>query len=145
MVSTITTLDYAHLLARHLNNDNLQCATIAVLFELGIPTSRIGFDYLVHAIVLRYENPAMLVTKEIYPAICSEYGGNLNNFQVEQAIRSAISAGWKRRDETVWSFYFTPDRDEKMHKPTNSQFISKVAYFLKLLLNCYEKEVRYEE
>ncbi len=145
MISTVTTLDYAHLLARHLNNDNLQCAAITVLFELGIPTSRIGFDYLVHAIVLRYENPAMLVTKEIYPEVCSEYAGNLNTFQVEQAIRAAISAGWKRRDEMVWSFYFAPDGEGKLHKPTNSQFISKVAYFLKLLLICHEKEAHYEK
>lgn len=144
MVSTMATLDYAHLLARHLNSDDLQCAAIAILFELGIPTNRVGFDYLVQAIMLCYENPTLMVTKEIYPAVGRQYETAASSFQIEQAIRGAITAGWKRRDEMVWEFYFAADEEGRLKRPTNSQFISKAAYFLKLMLRCYAKEVCYE-
>lgn len=136
------TLRHAHFLARHLNKCELQYAVVAVLLELGIPTKRIGFDYLKNAIMLLFEDPAKMMTKGIYPAVSDLYDPEIGEFQIEQAIRSAITEAWKDRDEDVWSYYFPLDKNGNVKKPTNSEFISRIARFMELWQGCC-KEVNY--
>lgn len=145
MVSTLEgTLEHALFLARHLNKCSPQCAAVAMLLELGVPTKRIGFDYLKNAIVLFCEDPTQMITKGIYPAVGQLYTPEASPFQVEQAIRTAVNDAWENRDEVVWNYYFPADGHGNTKKPPNAEFISRMGRFLELWQGCCE-EVSYGE
>lgn len=144
MASTIGgTLKHAKFLARHLNRCAFQYAAVAVLLELEVPTNRIGFEYLKQSIIIYVEDPAQAAMKGIYPTISSLYDPEPTAQQIEQAMRSAINEAWENRDEKVWRHFFRTDRDGNVEKPSNIEFISKIARFLELWKACCE-EVTYE-
>lgn len=137
------TLNHALFLARHLNTGDLHCKALVVLLELGFPTDRDGFQYLKNAIVFYCAKPRQMITKEIYPAVGRLYDPQAGERQVETAIRSVIKEAWENRDEEVWACYFPKDRNGTVKRPTNREFVSRVACFLELWQNCC-KEVAYE-
>ena len=145
MTSTIEdTLKHVLVMARYLNSSDPQSAAIAVLIDLGIATKSPGFAYLKDAIVLFLDDPIQLVTKGIYPAIGECYQSKPSAKQVEIAIRRAITDAWECRNERTWAYYFKPDRNGKIKKPTNAEFISMIAYFLELWKGCSKGVSRYE-
>ena len=129
------TLKHALFLARHLNTCDIQCVTVAMLLDLGIPTKRIGFDYLINAILLFCDDPAQMLTKEIYPAVGRLYDTGVGAWQIERAIRTAITEAWDSRNPRVWHYYF-PQCEDGAEKPTNAEFISGVGRFLELWKGC---------
>ena len=104
---------------------DLRVMTSSLLLYLGIATNRKGYHYLREAIILYRTDPRQSMTKELYPAVGQAC--NADAFQVERAIRSAIEKAWLSREEKVWRHYFVPDRKGQLRKPTNSQFISRMA------------------
>lgn len=136
------TLDHALFLARHLNNCDLQCKALVVLLDLGIPTDRDGFQYLKNAIVCYYRMPRQMITKDIYLEVGRLYDPKAGVKQVENAIRRVIVDAWHERDDEVWGCYF-PRRNGTVKKPSNREFISRVACFMELWQGCC-KEAVYE-
>lgn len=137
MTQTIErTLIHANTIARHLNKGNPEYVALAVLLELGVPTRRDGFNLLLKAIVLFYEDPTKAYFKDIYPTIGQMYGADENSMQVDQAIRSAIAEAWKDRDEETWAIYFPVGRKGTVQKPSNTEFISRIGWFIRLLQGC---------
>ena len=117
-------------LSRRLNppavtRPNLQTAVSTVLLLLGIPTKLNGYGYLREAIPLMAQDPEQSVTKELYPAVAKLFHCESKN--VERSIRSAISAAWSRRDERIWRQFFSPDASGEVPRPTNAEFISRLA------------------
>lgn len=144
MVSTFEeTLVHAMFLARHLNHCDLQYAVIAILLDLGVPTKPAGFDYLKWAIIEFFENPTQTITKELYPNVGKHYGRGAGYFQVEKAISRVIAEAWNNRDESVWRCYFPVREDGDIDRPSNAEFISRIARFVELWQGCCE-EVEYE-
>lgn len=144
MVSSIEdTLKHVVFLAKHLHGCDLQCVTTAVLLELGVPPRLAGFDYLERAILLYYEDPTQMLTKETYPDVGKFYDPPASSYQVERQIRVAINEAWKNRDARMWSYYFTADIGGDIRKPSNGEFISRVARFVQLWQGCC-KGVGYE-
>ena len=47
--------------------------------------------------------------------------------QVERAIRTAIQRAWNQRDEQIWKLYFVTMPDGSVKRPSNSEFISRLA------------------
>ena len=140
MTSTIElTLRHAQFLSRHLKSCGVQCATVAILLELGMSTKNVGFDYLRKAIIMFYSNPTQSITKNIYPDVGERYDPKVGSQTVEIAIRRVIDSAWQARNEKIWSYYFFPDRDGEIARPTNGEFISKIAYFLELVQGCSEE------
>lgn len=134
MVNTFDgTLERAIFFARHLNGCECQIVITAVLLELGIPPKLIGFDYLERAIYMYYENPARILTKQIYPEVASTYEFHVSKYQVEKQIRFAIDSAWKIRNNSVWNCYF-PYRSNC--RPTNGDFIAGIARFVRLWEGC---------
>lgn len=137
MVSTIEdTLRHAVFFANHIDGCNVECAITAVLLELGIPVKGLGFDYLVKAISLFIENPGQSYTKEIYPTIGKLYIPPTGRFQVERQIRVAIDSAWRNRDDGMWEIYFPANGVGNVNKPTNGEFISRIARFIQLWQGC---------
>jgi len=96
-----------------------------VLMSLGVATHISGYQYLREAIPLFAENPRQAITKELYPAVGKRC--NASGDQVERSMRTAIEGAWSRRDELIWKLYFTPLPDGSIRKPSNSEFISRLA------------------
>lgn len=101
-----------------------------VLLMLGIPTKLRGYGYLREAVLLMAENPGQSITKELYPAVAARCGCEPSH--VERSSRSAIATAWKKRDEQTWRFYFQPDGDGTLSRPTNAEFVTRLSETVRL-------------
>ena len=135
------TLQHAMFFSQHLRKCSAKCVVVAILLELGIPAKRIGFDYLMYAILSFYEDPAQAITKELYPAVADICGPGVESKQVEAAIRAAIAEAWENSKPKVWGYYFPHFAGRKMERPSNMEFISEIARFLELWQGCSEEVV----
>ena len=101
-----------------------------LLLALGIPTKLKGYSYLREAVLLMAEDPKQSITKELYPAVAATCQGDRKN--VERSIRSAIEKAWLHRDENLWKLYFPVESSGTTRRPTNTEFISRLADALQL-------------
>lgn len=117
-------LESISFMAQHLERNNIRSAIKCMLIELCIPTGSVGYRCLVDAVEMYYADPEQSLTKEVYPAVgrCTGQG---NGIRVEKNVRDAITAAWREHDPEVWAGYFP-----KNQKPTNGQFISRIAEML---------------
>ena len=103
----------------------------SVIHNIGVPPHLKGYHYLRYGISLVVDNMGIIgsVTKELYPKIAEKY--NTTSSRVERDIRHAISLAWGRNvdNETVKNMFFI---NAKKRKPTNSEFIAKIADQLRL-------------
>lgn len=136
MESTIErTLGHIQLLARHLDPYNFRGRIVVILMELGIPTNHAGFEYLKKAIELQYEDPTRALSKDMYLEVCSCYK-QYSEWAIEMAIRKVIKTAWMDGSQQAWDWYFSYDGQPITNKPTNSEFISRIAYILKIWQEC---------
>lgn len=137
MVSTMDrTLGHIQLLARHLDPYNFRGRIVVILMELGVPTKSAGFEFLKKAIELQYENPTRALSKDMYLEMCSCYNYYNSEWAVEMAIRKAIKEAWTNGSQQAWDWYFSYDGQPIAHKPTNSEFISRIACILEIWQEC---------
>lgn len=101
------------------------CAVSSILLALNMPTHKKGFRYSRMGVLMLAEDPSRQVTKEVYPVIAKEFG--TSSTAVEKAIRSAIESAWQTRDNDLWRQYFTPAPNGQVPRPTNTQFLSRLA------------------
>ena len=101
------------------------CAVSSTLLALNIPTHKKGFRYARCGILMLASDPDLQVTKEVYPAIAKEFG--TSSTAVEKAIRSAIDSAWESHNPSVWCQYFHPAVSGGIPRPTNTQFLSRLA------------------
>ena len=102
-----------------------------ILLDLGIPDHLLGFGYLQTAIMLCLLDPAAVhgITTFLYPAVarCHDTRPQL----VERTMRHAIECGWVRCDLQMQEKYFGGKVDPRRCKPTNSEFIARVANIIR--------------
>ena len=136
MESTIErTLCHIQLLARHLDRCNLRTGIVVVLMELGVPTKCVGFEFLIKAIELQRKDPTRILAKDIYLEILLHYRQSSEE-QVERSIREAIKIAWRYGSRQAWDWYFSYEGRPVTDKPTNSEFISRIAYILEIWQEC---------
>lgn len=132
MESTIEkTLYHILLLAHHLDYNNFRGAIIVVLMELGISTKTVGFEFLIKAIELQHEDPTRALAKDIYMEISLRYKQSSEEL-VDQAIREAIKTAWRHGSRRAWEWYFSYDDRAVIKRPSNGEFISRIAYILEI-------------
>ena len=136
------TLKHVLFQTRHFDRDDIESAILAILIDLRVSTSHDGFEYLRIAILLNYHHPTGSLSSDVYPAITEYCETEVGAKPAEQAIRSAIVAAWKNHDH-VWNYYFSPDETGRIKKPTNAEFITKIARILELWHKC-SREAAYE-
>jgi two-component system response regulator (stage 0 sporulation protein A) len=95
---------------------------------LGIRGRHHGSTYLHHAVPLYAADPLQSVTKVLYPEVAKRCGCKASH--VERDIRNAILSAWKKRDENIWRLYFPADGTGTVKRPTNSEFIARMAQCL---------------
>jgi len=103
-----------------------------IMHKLGVPAHIKGYLYLREAIDLVIKDVELLgaVTKELYPTVAENF--NTTPSRVERAIRHAIEVAWDRGNINALNSYFGSTVSSSSGKPTNSQFIAKIADKLRL-------------
>jgi two-component system response regulator (stage 0 sporulation protein A) len=98
----------------------------SVLREIGVPSNILGYGYLVRAIEMQMESKVPLgFTKGCYMGIGKEF--DTTGSRVERGIRHAVEVTWKRGDIDTLMRYFGNTISADRGKPTNSQFITRIA------------------
>lgn len=99
------------------------------LRKLNLLPNHSGFHYLITAIAYQLSNPGqpVYITKYIYPYVAKKY--NSTPSRVERCMRNAIEYSWQNEGcskfEEIAGFTMCK-------KPTNSQFISLAAEYIRL-------------
>ena len=107
--------------------ENIEDVISEILVELGMPSHIMGYQYSVYAIKIAVENTDIInaITCGLYPAVAEHYGTTAS--RVERAIRHGIECAWDRGDLDVIEKYFGNTISLVKGKPTNSEFIARVA------------------
>jgi two-component system response regulator (stage 0 sporulation protein A) len=106
---------------------NTEIKVRRILLKIGVPDNLLGHSYLVSAIELVADDATLgrAITKELYPKLA---GMHLTTpSRVERAIRHAIEVAWNRADLDVVLQYFGYTVSIDKGKPTNSEFIARLA------------------
>ena len=98
-----------------------------ILSDLGIPAHLLGYAYLQAAITIVVQQPeaAYAITGCVYPGVAMRYSTTAQ--LVERAIRHAVERGWSRCDSAVREHYFGGNLRPGRQKPTNAEFIARIA------------------
>jgi two-component system response regulator (stage 0 sporulation protein A) len=99
----------------------------SVLLELGVPDAVVGHRYLKRAIELAIEDWNVIdnITKVLYPKVAKCFGATPSS--VERGIRHAVELAWERADFDTLIKYFGNTVSSGKGKPTNSEFIARIA------------------
>ena len=110
---------------------NIEEVIDSILTEIGMPCHLIGYNYIVYAIKIAIENPDVLdsIVFGLYPTVATKYDTAAS--RVERGIRSAIECAWDRAGFEVIEKYFGNTISIKKGKPTNSEFIARMANIVK--------------
>lgn len=129
-----TALDAINFMVKHLDKTNLTAAVSCVLIQLYMPTDLVGYRTLAITILAYRGDPEQSFTKELYVDVGHQLG--VSKEKVEKDIRDAIKKAWKRRDKAAWWPYFPQKK-----KPTNKEFITRIAEIIDLWQEAARKEV----
>ncbi len=99
-----------------------------VLLRLGMRANLDGFRYLLTAVPLYSHDRNQAITKELYAAVAEAHGKESR--QVERSIRSAIHRTWNLHNGPAWAEYFIPGPDGIVPRPSNGEFIGRLALLL---------------
>lgn len=99
-----------------------------LLLEIGIPTTLLGFLYLVYAIELIITDYEYVVrtSKLLYVEIAEKY--NTEPCSVERCIRHAINVAFATGNNKCVTQIFINEAYEKA--PTPSQFLSRMYFYI---------------
>ena len=102
-----------------------------ILLELGAPDHLVGHPYVIRAILLVVGDQLYInhITFGLYPQLAVEF--ETTPARVERAIRHLIEVTWVRGDIDVLDKYFGNTISASRGKPTNGEFIARIANVVK--------------
>lgn len=103
-----------------------------LLTEIGTPDHVKGHRYIVTALRMVVDRPDLIdaMHKELYPGVAAAH--NTTYSRAERAIRHAIELTWARGDWDVLGRYFGNTVSPTRGKPTNSEFLARLANVVRL-------------
>ncbi|GAB6139175.1 sporulation transcription factor Spo0A [Halanaerobaculum tunisiense] len=109
------------------NEPNIEERITEIMHQIGVPAHIKGYLYLRKAIELVIADIELLgaVTKKLYPAVAEEFDTTAS--RVERSIRHAIEVSWKNGNIKAINKLFGNSVTSSSGKPTNSQFVAKIA------------------
>lgn len=115
------------MVVENMNAAEMERNVSKLMLELGIPAHLRGYYYLREAVLLSAEDMELVssVTKLLYPVIARSY--KTTSQRVERAIRNAIEVSWERGNPAVFEDLFGFSRATKSPRPTNSEYIARIA------------------
>ena len=98
-----------------------------ILLELGAPDHLVGHPYVVQAILLVVQDRTYIdsITFGLYPQLAVIFDTTAS--RVERAIRHLVEVTWARGDWEVLNRYFGNTVSAEKGKPTNGEFIARMA------------------
>jgi two-component system response regulator (stage 0 sporulation protein A) len=114
-------------IAKEKQTENIEDVISEIFVEIGMPCHIVGYRYSVYAVKLVVENSDIInaVVKELYPAVAKKFGTTAS--RVERGIRHSVECTWDRSDIDVIEKYFGNTVSLTKCKPTNSEFIARIA------------------
>ena len=111
---------------------NIEERVTEIMHNIGVPAHIKGYLYLRQAITMVIKDIELLgaVTKKLYPKVAQKFDTTAS--RVERAIRHAIEVSWKNGNTKVINEIFGHSITSSTGKPTNSQFIAKIADKLRI-------------
>ena len=105
-----------------------------LLLEIGAPDHLVGHPYVVQAILLAVEDRNFIdnITFGLYPRLAAIF--ETTPSRVERAIRHLIEVTWTRGDWVVLTRYFGNTISAEKGKPTNGEFLARIANVVNLRL-----------
>jgi len=102
-----------------------------LLLELGSPDHLVGHPYVVQAILLVVQDRTYIdnITFGLYPQLAVMFDTTAS--RVERAIRHLIEVTWARGDWELLNRYFGNTVSAEKGKPTNGEFIARMANIIK--------------
>lgn len=102
-----------------------------ILLELGAPDHLVGHPYVIRGILLVLGDQLYInhITFGLYPQLAVEF--DTTPARVERAIRHLIEVTWSRGDLDVLDKYFGNTISASRGKPTNGEFIARMANVVK--------------
>lgn len=102
-----------------------------ILLELGAPENLLGHPYMVEAILLVVEDRNYIdnVTFGLYPQVAANFDTTAG--RVERALRHLVEVTFNRGDWDILLKYFGNTVSASRGKPTNSEFIARIANIVK--------------
>lgn len=103
-----------------------------LLLELGAPDHLVGHPYVVKAVMMVIQDRAYIdnITISLYPQLAVIF--DTTPTRAERAIRHLIEVTWSRGDLKVLARYFGNTVSPRKGKPTNGEFLARVANIVKL-------------
>lgn len=108
--------------------------------QLGMTSKYKGYYYVAEAVIMSMglQDYPVKITKDIYPYLAKKFKSTSVN--IEHDIRTVINVCWTANKETLDRIAGYPLR----YRPTNSEFIDMLAYYLVQLEYEYEEQNRNE-
>lgn len=115
--------------------ENMESVIGELLTEIGVTSGIVGYRYLVFFIKETVKDPGFI------NAICKAYSSVADKFgttgsRVERGVRHAIESAWERGDVDVLHKYFGNTVSADKGKPTNKEFISRMANIVRSRVGC---------
>ena len=97
-----------------------------IIRKLGLTSKYKGYYYLAEAVnmVMEQKEEQMRITKDIYPGLSKKFKSTPSN--IERDIRTVINTCWETNKDGLDKIAGYPLK----FKPTNSEFIDMIAYYL---------------
>ena len=120
-----------YLMQRQRDNMDPEQEIRRILLELGAPDHLVGHPYVIRAILLVIQDRLYInsITFGLYPQLAVEF--DTTPARVERAIRHLIEVTWARGDLDVLEKYFGNTISASRGKPTNGEFIARMANVVK--------------
>lgn len=98
-----------------------------LMLELGVPAHLKGYHYIRTAVLMTTEDMELVssITKLLYPDVAKEH--NTTGQKVERAIRNAIEVSWQRGNMEAMEKIFGFSASTGKGRPTNSEYIARLA------------------
>ena len=106
---------------------DVEDAVRAALLDLGVPDKLTGHSKLITAVTMVVKEPELLnaLVKGLYTEVALAH--DTTPSRVERGIRHAIEVSWERVDMRTMQTYFGNTVSPLKDKPTNGEFIARVA------------------
>lgn len=103
-----------------------------ILLELGAPDHLLGHPYVIQGVLLVIHDQMYInnITFGLYPQLAARF--DTTAARVERAIRHLVEVTWSRGDLEVLNRYFGNTVSADKGKPTNGEFIARLANVVKL-------------
>lgn len=97
-----------------------------IIRKLGVTSNYKGYFFVADAIqmAMNSQDEPIRITKDIYPYLAKKH--KTASMNIEHNIRTVINVCWKTNKQGITQIAGYP----LIYKPTNSEFIDMVAYYL---------------